>query len=134
MPVKKRSRVSAQFNMSSLTDIIFLLLIFFMLTSSLVAPNALNLKLPGQRQPDLPKPDRALDAVVIGNDCAFTFNGESRSPSKLETDMRRGKRAERGYAVTIAYRSETPTECVVQVMDMARRLDVEGVLVAPKSR
>ena len=47
MGLKKRSKVSAEFSMSSLTDIIFLLLIFFMLTSSLVAPNALNLKLPG---------------------------------------------------------------------------------------
>ncbi|MFM9952070.1 MAG: ExbD/TolR family protein, partial [Saprospiraceae bacterium] len=47
MGLKKRSKVSSQFNMSSLTDIIFLLLIFFMLTSTVVAPNALNLKLPG---------------------------------------------------------------------------------------
>lgn len=134
MPIKKSSRVSATFNMSSLTDIIFLLLIFFMLTSSLVAPNALNLKLPGQPQPQVAKPDQQLDAVVISNDCTFSFNGETRSASKLETDLRRGKRADRGYAVTIAYRAKTSTECVVQVMDMARRLDVEGVLVAPKAR
>ncbi|HRJ14821.1 MAG TPA: biopolymer transporter ExbD, partial [Saprospiraceae bacterium] len=44
MSMKKRARVTADFNMSSMTDIIFLLLIFFMLTSSVVAPNALNLK------------------------------------------------------------------------------------------
>lgn len=51
MPIKKKkSKISAEFNMSSLTDIIFLLLIFFMLTSSIVAPNALNLKLPGTSQ------------------------------------------------------------------------------------
>ena len=134
MPIKKSSRVSATFNMSSLTDIIFLLLIFFMLTSSLVAPNALNLKLPGQPQPNVPKPDRELDAVVIADDCAFSLNGETLSASRLETSLRRGKRAERGYAVTIAYRAKTPTECVVQVMDMARRLDVEGVLISPKAR
>ena len=36
MGLKKRSKVSAEFSMSSLTDIIFLLLIFFMLTSTLV--------------------------------------------------------------------------------------------------
>jgi biopolymer transport protein ExbD len=36
MGLKKRSKVSAEFNMSSLTDIIFLLLIFFMLTSNMV--------------------------------------------------------------------------------------------------
>ena len=36
MPLKKRAKVTAEFNMSSLTDIIFLLLIFFMLTSNIV--------------------------------------------------------------------------------------------------
>jgi len=37
--MKKRNKVSAEFSMSSLTDIIFLLLIFFMLTSSMVNVN-----------------------------------------------------------------------------------------------
>jgi len=50
MGLKKKSKVSAEFSMSSLTDIIFLLLIFFMLTSSMVVPNALNLKLPGKKK------------------------------------------------------------------------------------
>ena len=48
MGMKKRTKVSAEFSMSSLTDIIFLLLIFFMLTSSMVIPNGLNLRLSGQ--------------------------------------------------------------------------------------
>jgi biopolymer transport protein ExbD len=47
MGLKKRNKVSAEFSMSSLTDIIFLLLIFFMLTSSVVTINAFNLKMPG---------------------------------------------------------------------------------------
>lgn len=46
MAIKKASKVNAEFSMSSLTDIIFLLLIFFMLTSSFVSPNALKLVLP----------------------------------------------------------------------------------------
>ena len=50
MGLRKKNKASAEFSMSSLTDIIFLLLIFFMLTSSLVVPNALNLKLPGKRK------------------------------------------------------------------------------------
>jgi biopolymer transport protein ExbD len=51
MGLKKRAKVNAEFNMSSLTDIIFLLLIFFMLTSSLVTPNAINLAIPGNSTP-----------------------------------------------------------------------------------
>jgi biopolymer transport protein ExbD len=46
MGFKKSNKASAEFNMSSLTDIVFLLLIFFMLTSSVVSPNAINLMLP----------------------------------------------------------------------------------------
>lgn len=46
MAIKSRNKVSPNFNMSSMTDIVFLLLIFFMLTSTLVSPNALKLLLP----------------------------------------------------------------------------------------
>jgi biopolymer transport protein ExbD len=46
MALKRSSETKAEFSMSSLTDIIFLLLIFFMLTSSFVTINALNLHLP----------------------------------------------------------------------------------------
>ena len=46
MGLKKRNKASAEFNLSSLTDIVFLLLIFFMLTSSLASPNVKNLKRP----------------------------------------------------------------------------------------
>ena len=43
MALRSRNKVSPNFNMSSMTDIVFLLLIFFMLTSTLVSPNALKL-------------------------------------------------------------------------------------------
>ena len=46
MALKSRNKVSAVFSMSSMTDIVFLLLIFFMLTSTLVTTNALDLVLP----------------------------------------------------------------------------------------
>ena len=46
MGLRSRNKVSANFNMSSMTDIVFLLLIFFMLTSTLVTQNALDLVLP----------------------------------------------------------------------------------------
>ena len=64
MGIKKRNKVNAQFSMSSLTDIIFLLLIFFMLTSSLVAPNALNLKLPGSSRTNVASSDRMDDVRI----------------------------------------------------------------------
>lgn len=46
MALKRRTKVDPNFSMSSMTDIVFLLLIFFMVTSTMVAPNALKLLLP----------------------------------------------------------------------------------------
>ncbi|TKG97091.1 biopolymer transporter ExbD [Puteibacter caeruleilacunae] len=46
MALKRTNKVSAAFSMSSMTDIVFLLLIFFMVTSTLIAPNAIKVLLP----------------------------------------------------------------------------------------
>ena len=46
MAIKRTTKVDAGFSMSSMTDIVFLLLIFFLVTSTLVNPNALKLLLP----------------------------------------------------------------------------------------
>ncbi|TRX63001.1 biopolymer transporter ExbD [Carboxylicivirga sp. M1479] len=46
MALKRRTKISAAFSMSSMTDIVFLLLIFFMITSTMVHPNAIKLLIP----------------------------------------------------------------------------------------
>ena len=54
--LKRRNKVSPQFSMSSMTDIIFLLLIFFMITSTMVSPNAIKVLLPQSSQQTSAKP------------------------------------------------------------------------------
>ena len=46
MAIKRTTKVDSSFSMSSMTDIVFLLLIFFLVTSTLINPNALKLLLP----------------------------------------------------------------------------------------
>jgi biopolymer transport protein ExbD len=50
MALQSKNRVNVNFSMSGMTDIVFLLLIFFMLTSTLLAPNALKLLFPQKGQ------------------------------------------------------------------------------------
>jgi biopolymer transport protein ExbD len=50
MGLKRRNRVSPNFSMASMTDVIFLLLIFFMITSTVVSPNAIKVLLPQGKQ------------------------------------------------------------------------------------
>ncbi|MBM6883307.1 ExbD/TolR family protein [Bacteroides caecigallinarum] len=56
MALKRRQRVSPGFSMSSMTDLIFLLLIFFMITSTMVSPNAIKVLLPQGSQQTSAKP------------------------------------------------------------------------------
>ena len=48
MALKRRQKISPSFSMSSMTDLIFLLLIFFMITSTMVSPNAIKVLLPAR--------------------------------------------------------------------------------------
>ena len=56
MALKRRNRIEASFSMASMTDVIFLLLIFFMVTSTFVFPNAIKVNLPQSKQQAAVKP------------------------------------------------------------------------------
>lgn len=130
MSVKKRSKVSAEFNMSSLTDIIFLLLIFFMLTSTVVAPNALNLKMPGRADTPASPTQNNLDDIRIDNSGAFYLNNKRISVEELESRLAGKAAGTAKLSVLISPDERAPVEGVVTVMDIARRLDINGVLAA----
>ena len=132
MGIKRKNKVSALFNMSSLTDIIFLLLIFFMLTSSLVSPNALNLKLPGKSQSTTPPTEKLTNVDVRANG-SYAINGETVNGPELERRLTAyAGRSGQTKSFTIAPQKETPVEYVVFVMDIAMRLRLNAVLLPEK--
>lgn len=129
MGLKKRTKVSAEFNMSSLTDIIFLLLIFFMLTSTIVAPNALNLKLPSSSSSTRPISPSNIDDVRISTSGRFYFNGRRVSESQLIQSLRNTKKRKGSKAsVTISPDKNTPTKYVVFIMDQSKKLNIDAIL------
>jgi biopolymer transport protein ExbD len=68
MALKRKSRIMPEFSMASMTDMIFLLLIFFMLTSTVVVPNAIKVLLPQSTQQTSAKP---LTRVTITEDLQY---------------------------------------------------------------
>lgn len=113
--------------MSSLTDIIFLLLIFFMLTSSLIIPNALNLKLPGKSRVP-PSVTQKPTNVSISSRGKYTINGKAVSLSNLDKAVKQIKKQGRDVSITIAPHPKVANEHVVAVLDIAFRYKVETVL------
>ena len=131
MGLKKRSKVSAEFSMSSLTDIIFLLLIFFMLTSSLVIPNALNLKLPGKSSSNQPPSNEQPNIIAVSQSGSYTWNGGSVSLRDIESRVRDGKKQSSKYTIILAPNDMAPNESVVAIMDVAYRYAIDAVLTDP---
>ncbi|MCO6484309.1 MAG: biopolymer transporter ExbD [Saprospiraceae bacterium] len=130
MPLKRKSKTSTEFSMSSLTDIIFLLLIFFMLTSNLVAPNALNLKLPGKSKSLSTSKDDMPDIAVDQNG-QFFIGGRKVDPQGLERELaslqrRKGK----GFSILLSPDKKAPVEQVVIVMDLALQYDANAILAS----
>ncbi len=128
MALKKRNKVSAEFNMSSLTDIIFLLLIFFMLTSTLVSPNALNLKLPGSGSKTVAP---ATISVSVDADRKFYLKTQQVNPEELRS-LIQGEIAKEpdkeNVTLVINTDKSVPIEDVVKVMDIAYKLQIKAIL------
>lgn len=126
MGIKKRSKVSAEFSMSSLTDIIFLLLIFFMLTSTLV-------KIQPFKLPTSDSKTVASTSVVVTLEKAgkTTLNNQEISTRALEKALRQAIRTSKNTqnaAVTIVAEVGTPFERVIEVMNIAARLKVKAII------
>jgi len=68
MAIKRKSKINPNFNMSSMTDIFFLLLLFFMISSTLINPNALKLLLPKSTNQTSDKP-----VTIVSIDKNYTF-------------------------------------------------------------
>ena len=85
MALRSRNKVSANFNMSSMTDIVFLLLIFFMLTSTLVSPNALKLLLPSSKAKTL---EKQTISISITKDIDFYINEQKVTAASIEQELK----------------------------------------------
>ena len=129
MGLKKRSKVSAEFSMSSLTDIIFLLLIFFMLTSNLINPNALNLKMPGKSSSPVISNSNITDVSIRSNG-RFYVNKKRVREESLESALRQIAQQKKDASITISPDANAPIEKVATVMDIAMRYGINAIMAA----
>ena len=125
MALRNRNKVSPDFNMSSMTDIVFLLLIFFMLTSTLVSPNALKLLLPNSKAKTL---EKQTISVSITKEIDFFVNEDKVIESNLENQLKLLLENEMEPAIILHTDKTVDIEHVVKVMDIAYRNKYKIVL------
>lgn len=131
MGLQKRSKVSAEFNMSSLTDIVFLLLIFFMLTSSLVNPTAINLKLPNSSKTPATSTAKPLQ-VKVDADKKIKFNNMNLDVNSLKAQLTRAVMADGRptdqITVILDVHENVDAQTLVSVVDVMNGLGVKMIL------
>ena len=125
MALKSRNKVSPNFNMSSMTDIVFLLLIFFMLTSTLVSPNALKLLLPNSKAKTL---EKQTISISINKELDFYINENQVIESNLENELKAILATQEEPAIILHADKTVDIEHVVKVMDIAYRNKYKIVL------
>ncbi|MBN2806499.1 MAG: biopolymer transporter ExbD [Prolixibacteraceae bacterium] len=129
MALKKRNKIDASFSMSSMTDIVFLLLIFFMVTSTLIAPNALKLLLPQSSNQTQAKP---LTTISITSDLRYFVNENGKllqvQFNDIEPFLQRTIVPEEDMYISLHADQTVPIEEVVKIMNIARRNEYKMIL------
>jgi len=120
MAIQTRNKRKAEFSTASMSDLVFLLLIFFMLTSTLVAPNAIKLLLPSSNSKTMAK----QSVTVYINDRYQYFVNENRV-SELQLQDRIDNKIAGQIDASVVLRSDksVPVQYIVNVIDAVNNIN-----------
>jgi len=132
MAIRSSNKISPSFSMASLTDMVFLLLIFFMITSTMVSPNALKLLLPQSNNQTQAK---AITSVSITKDFRYFIETTPVALVDLERQLQVKLMDSQDPTISLHADKTVPIEEVVKVMNIAVRNKYKLILAtAPEKR
>jgi biopolymer transport protein ExbD len=114
MAIQIRNKRSTEFSTASMSDLVFLLLIFFMLTSTLVAPNAIKLLLPTSSSKTLA---RQTVTVYINEDRQYFLEEQAVNETELSAGLDVALAGETEASVVLRSDKDVPVQYIVNVID-----------------
>ena len=128
MKIKSRNKVSPEFSMSSMTEIVFLLLVFFMITAN--SPNALDLLLPKAKGKST---NTQNVSVSIDKNLNFFVDKKQINAENLESELKTALNGVENPTIILRVEESVPIENAVTVMDVANQNQYKVILaVRPK--
>ena len=125
MALKRPQQMMATFSMASMTDVVFLLLVFFMVTSAFVFPTALEIDLP---QSEVQTPLKPATRLFIDADGAYYIAAADAEPAPLAVDSLAVAAADSTAAIAVYAHAEVPYGKVVKVLNAGAASSVKMVL------
>ncbi|SFR55415.1 outer membrane transport energization protein ExbD [Robiginitalea myxolifaciens] len=123
MKLKGRNKISPEFSMSSMTDIVFLLLIFFMLTAN--SPNALDLLLPKARGKST---NTQNVSVTINKNLEYFVNNQQINGEYIEIELKKALEGQDTPTIILRAEESVAIKEAVNVMDIANRNNYKVIL------
>lgn len=123
MKLKGRNKISPEFSMSSMTDIVFLLLIFFMLTAN--SPNALDMLLPKAKGKST---NTQNVSVSINRNLEYFVNNQQINGDYIEIELKKALEGKENPTVILRAEESVAIKEAVNVMDIANKNNYKVIL------
>lgn len=126
MNLKGRNKITPEFSMSSMTDIVFLLLIFFMIASTLAKNlDTIDVKLP---QAKGKTENRNTVSLTINNRSQFYLDSKQISKGRIEQALISKLKGSSAPSIVLRAEEKVPIDQVVYVMNIANQNSIKVVL------
>ena len=122
MAIKSRNKRKIDFNSSSMSDLVFLLLIFFMLTSTLVAPNAIKLLLPSSSSKTMSK---QTITVYVDDNNQYYIEDRAINEDDLQTEIKVALAGQLEGTVVIRSDKSVAVQYIVNIIDAVNEINKE---------
>jgi len=134
MKLRSKNKISASFNMSSMTDIVFLLLIFFMLTSTLVSSNVLDLLLPSSKSQAIEKQVTSIEIKDLNNnEVLYHVNGNEIELKNIEEKLLSIFKKQNDKSIVLYVDESVAVNHVVKILEIGSRNKFKIVLATDPS-
>lgn len=132
MGLKRKTKVTETFSMASMTDVIFLLLIFFMVVSTLVVPNAIKVNLPSSHS-TAPSETPLVRVTLTANGQCYVVTPTQKEPMEVTKDQLTEQliiahQSMPDMLVALYADEEVPYREIVKVLNVTAQLDLKLVL------
>jgi len=130
--VKRRRHADdeAEINITPMLDIVFIMLIFFIVTTSFVKEQGLEVSRPSNAPPKEIKQDKGPIVVKINSGSLISVKGRILEPGAVQANLERERAEKPASPLIVAAHPDADTEALVTILDAAKAVGIESVSVA----
>jgi biopolymer transport protein ExbD len=134
--MKRRRHIDdeAEINITPMLDIVFIMLIFFIVTTSFVKEKGLEVSRPSNAPPKEIKQDKGPIVLKIDSASLISLKGRILETAAVEANLEREKAEKPDSTLIIAAHPDADTDALVTILDAAKAVDIESVSVATSTK